>query len=78
MFLPVPEQMERIREGTVEIVPEDELIEKLERSRAEDKPLVVKQGFDPTRPDLHIGHAVSIQKLRTFQDLGHDVGRPLQ
>ena len=73
MFLPVPEQMKRIREGTVEIVPEDELIGKLERSRAEDKPLIIKQGFDPTRPDLHIGHAVSIQKLRTFQELGHDV-----
>lgn len=73
MFLPVQEQLKRIREGTVEILPEDELIEKLEYSRAEDRPLVIKQGFDPTRPDLHIGHAVSIHKLRTFQDLGHNV-----
>ena len=73
MFLPADEQLERIRDGVAEIVPEPELVEKLKRSRAEQKPLVVKQGFDPTRPDLHIGHAVSIHKLRTFQELGHRV-----
>jgi len=73
MFLPAEDQLARIREGTVEILPEHELVEKLERSRAEDRPLVIKQGFDPTRPDLHIGHGVSIHKLRTFQDLGHQV-----
>ncbi|HEX5724809.1 MAG TPA: tyrosine--tRNA ligase, partial [Longimicrobiaceae bacterium] len=72
-FPPVPEQLDAIRQGALEIVPEDELARKLERSAAADRPLVVKQGFDPTRPDLHIGHAVSIRKLRTFQELGHQV-----
>jgi tyrosyl-tRNA synthetase len=73
MFLPVEEQLARIREGAEEIVPEAELVKKLERSRETDTPLTVKQGFDPTRPDLHVGHGVSIHKLRTFQDLGHHV-----
>lgn len=73
MFPPVNEQMDEIRRGALEIVPEEELARKLERSRDERTPLVVKQGFDPTRPDLHIGHAVSIRKLRTFQELGHSV-----
>ena len=73
MFLPVDEQLNLIRDGVAEIVPEAELAAKLKRSRAEREPLVVKQGFDPTRPDLHIGHAVSIHKLRTFQELGHRV-----
>lgn len=72
-FPPVNEQMDEIRRDTLEIVPEDELARKLERSLKSGKPLVVKQGFDPTRPDLHIGHAVSLRKLRTFQELGHDV-----
>lgn len=73
MFASVDEQLEVLRRGTVEIVPEDELTAKLERSRQADRPLVVKQGFDPTRPDLHIGHAVSLYKLRDFQRLGHRV-----
>ena len=73
MFLPASEQLDRIRDGVAEIVPEAELASKLERSRDTDTPLVVKQGFDPTRPDLHIGHAVSLHKLRVFQDLGHRV-----
>jgi len=73
MFLPAAEQLELIREGTDAILPEEELVRKLERSRERDEPLVVKQGFDPTRPDLHIGHAVSLRKLRTFQELGHRV-----
>ena len=73
MFLPVQEQLQRIRDGADKIIPEDELSAKLERSAAENRPLVVKQGFDPTRPDLHIGHGVSIRKLRTFQKLGHRV-----
>jgi tyrosyl-tRNA synthetase len=72
-FPPVPEQMDAIRRGALEVIPEDDLERKLERSAAEGRPLVVKQGFDPTRPDLHIGHAVSIRKLRTFQELGHQV-----
>lgn len=72
-FPSVNQQMDAIRRGALEIVPEEELAEKLERSRRAGSPLIVKQGFDPTRPDLHIGHAVSIRKLRTFQELGHQV-----
>jgi tyrosyl-tRNA synthetase len=72
-FPPVTEQMDAIRRGALEVIPEDELVRKLERSHERGVPLVIKQGFDPTRPDLHIGHAVSIRKLRTFQDLGHEV-----
>jgi tyrosyl-tRNA synthetase len=72
-FAPVAEQMDLIRAGADEIVPEDELVRKLERSARDGHALIVKQGFDPTRPDLHIGHAVSIRKLRTFQELGHEV-----
>ncbi|MGH7445111.1 MAG: tyrosine--tRNA ligase [Longimicrobiales bacterium] len=72
-FPPIPEQMDEIRREAVELLPEEELVRKLERSARDAKPLRVKQGFDPTRPDLHIGHAVSMRKLRTFQELGHDV-----
>jgi tyrosyl-tRNA synthetase len=72
-FAPVSEQLDEIRRDAVEIIPEDALEKKLERSIRTGEPLRVKQGFDPTRPDLHIGHAVSIRKLRTFQELGHDV-----
>lgn len=72
-FLPVEEQLEIIRRGTTEIVPEEELIEKLKKSRKENKPLKVKLGVDPTRPDLHLGHSVILRKMRQFQDLGHEV-----
>jgi tyrosyl-tRNA synthetase len=72
-FPPVAEQLEIIRRDAVEIVPEEELVRKLERSLRTDQPLRIKQGFDPTRPDLHIGHAVSLRKLREFQELGHEV-----
>ena len=72
-FPPVAEQLDLIRRGTLEILPEDALARKLERSLQTGQPLIVKQGFDPTRPDLHIGHAVSIRKLRDFQELGHQV-----
>jgi tyrosyl-tRNA synthetase len=72
-FAPVPEQMDLIRANALEILSEDELVRKLERSAREGRPLQVKQGFDPTRPDLHIGHAVSLRQLRLFQDLGHHV-----
>lgn len=71
-FKPIEEQMKIIRRGTVEIVPEEELIEKLEESRSENRPLRVKLGCDPTRPDLHLGHSVILRKLRQFQDLGHE------
>src|SRR5687768_12271705 len=72
-FASVNEQMDEIRRHTVEIIPEEHLVKKLERSAQSGEPLRVKQGFDPTRPDLHIGHAVSMRKLRSFQELGHEV-----
>ena len=72
MFTTKPEeQFEQIKHGTVEIIREEELLEKLKFSYKTGKPLIVKQGFDPTAPDLHIGHMVPINKLKTFQDLGH-------
>ncbi len=72
-FPPVNEQMDALRRGAVEIIPEEALARKIERSLKTGAPLIVKQGFDPTRPDLHLGHMVSIRKLRTFQELGHRV-----
>lgn len=71
-FLPVEEQLEVIKRGTVEIVPEEELIEKLKKSGKENRPLKIKLGVDPTRPDLHLGHSVILRKMRQFQDLGHE------
>lgn len=71
-FLSVDQQMEIIRRGTVEIVPEEELIEKLKKSKSRNEPLKIKLGCDPTRPDLHLGHSVILRKLRQFQDLGHE------
>jgi len=62
-------QLEIIKRGAVEVLPEDELIVKLKRGR----PLRVKAGFDPTAPDLHLGHTVLIQKMKQFQELGHEV-----
>lgn len=70
-FPPVNEQLRQIRRGAVEIIPEEELLQKLQRSYQTGKPLVVKLGCDPSRPDLHLGHAVVLRKLRQFQDLGH-------
>lgn len=70
-FKPVKEQLSVIKRGTVEIVPEDELKEKLRQSIKNNKPLKIKLGVDPTRPDLHLGHSVILRKLRQFQDLGH-------
>jgi tyrosyl-tRNA synthetase len=65
------EQMDVIRKGTVEIIPEEELVRKLENSIKTKKPLNIKLGCDPSRPDLHIGHSVVLNKLREFQDFGH-------
>src|SRR5881392_3865048 len=70
-FAPVDEQLTYIKKGSAEIVKESELREKLEKSRAVGKPLRVKAGFDPTAPDLHLGHTVLLRKLKHFQDLGH-------
>ncbi len=69
----VEAQLAVIRQGVVEIIPEADLRRKIERSLAANEPLVVKQGFDPTAPDIHLGHTVGLRKLRQFQDLGHKV-----
>jgi len=67
------EQLDALTEGVVEVIKEDELAHKLERAAREGRQLVVKQGFDPSAPDLHLGHAIGLRKLRQFQDLGHRV-----
>lgn len=67
------EQLAIIKRGTVEIIPEKELLPKLEKSSKENKPLKIKAGFDPTAPDIHLGHTVLLEKLRQFQELGHDI-----
>src|SRR6266704_1698702 len=72
-FAPVDEQLIYIKKGSSEIIRESELRAKLEQSRAAGKPLRVKAGFDPTAPDLHLGHTVLLRKLKHFQDLGHTV-----
>ena len=69
----VAEQMSIVRRGAVEILVETELAEKLAQSAKSGKPLRIKAGFDPTAPDLHLGHTVLIQKLKQFQELGHEV-----
>ena len=72
-FAPVEEQLTYLKKGSSEIVKEAELRAKLEKSRASGTPLRVKAGFDPTAPDLHLGHTVLLRKLKHFQDLGHQV-----
>ena len=67
------EQLVIIKRGTVEILIEDELLKKLEHSFATNTPLKIKAGFDPTAPDIHLGHTVLLEKMRQFQELGHDV-----
>ena len=70
-FLPLNEQMDLIKRGAHEIIPEDELVKKIEKSIKEEKPLKIKLGCDPRRPDLHLGHSVVLRKLGQFQQLGH-------
>jgi tyrosyl-tRNA synthetase len=72
-FPPVDEQLAYLKKGSAEIVKESELRSKLEKSLSSGKPLRVKAGFDPTAPDLHLGHTVLLRKLKHFQDLGHTV-----
>ncbi|HVG92362.1 MAG TPA: tyrosine--tRNA ligase [Alphaproteobacteria bacterium] len=72
-FPPVDEQLAYIKKGAAEIIHERELRERLEQSLKTGKPMRVKAGFDPTAPDLHVGHTVLIRKLKHFQDLGHTV-----
>ncbi|RYD06820.1 hypothetical protein N752_02125 [Desulforamulus aquiferis] len=72
-MLELAKQLEIIKRGVVEIVPEEELVLKLKKSIANNKPLHIKLGLDPTAPDIHLGHTVVLQKLRQFQELGHQV-----
>ena len=65
--------MEILKRGTIDIIPEAELRAKLEKSRKSGKPMKIKLGLDPTAPDIHLGHAVVLRKMRQFQDLGHEV-----
>ena len=72
-FPPVDEQLEHLMRGAVDLVEQEQLRAKLERSRRTGEPLVVKTGFDPSAPDLHFGHTVLLNKMRHFQDIGHTV-----
>src|SRR5260221_13993225 len=70
-MIPIDEQLAVIRRGAEQVVPEDELRKKLERSIKTGKPLRIKYGIDPTGIDVHLGHTVPLRKLRLFQELGH-------
>src|SRR5579884_2261926 len=69
----IDEQLQYLRKGMAEIIREEDLRERLLQATAEGRPLRVKAGFDPTRPDLHLGHTVLLRKMKHFQDLGHRV-----
>ncbi len=69
----IKNNIELLKRGVEEIIPEDEFRKKIEKSEKEDKPLIVKAGFDPTAPDIHLGHAVLLRKMKHFQDMGHTV-----
>ncbi len=71
MFAPLNEQLDIIKRGAAEIIPEEELAQKIDKSIKKNVPLKVKLGCDPSRPDLHLGHSVVLRKLRQFQGLGH-------
>lgn len=73
MFLRPEEQIERIKRGTVDFIADGDMLKKLKKSFENKKPLNVKLGADPNRPDIHIGHTVVINKLKTLQDLGHHI-----
>src|SRR5574341_44123 len=72
-MLSAKEQLEIIKRGASEIIVEADLLKKLERSVSTGKPLRIKAGFDPTAPDIHLGHTVLLNKMRQFQELGHHV-----
>src|SRR5213075_706046 len=67
------QQLELLASGTEDLLPDGALLERLRVAERERRPLRVKQGFDPTAPDIHLGHTVGLRKLRQFQDLGHQV-----
>ncbi len=70
-FPPIEEQLNHITRGVEEVLPQEALLEKLKKAQRTGRPLIVKLGCDPSRPDLHLGHSVVLRKLRQFQDLGH-------
>jgi tyrosyl-tRNA synthetase len=72
-FLPAQEQFDYLRKGAADVIRGEELLRKLERSEKTGAPLTVKVGFDPSAPDLHLGHTVILRKMKHFQDLGHRV-----
>lgn len=67
------EQLEELKRGCVDLLPEDEFLKKLEKSFEKDEPLKIKFGADPSRPDIHLGHTVVLQKLKLLQDFGHEI-----
>ena len=69
----IKNDFELLQRGTEEIIPLDEFKKKLEKSEKENTPLTIKAGFDPTAPDIHLGHAVLLRKMKHFQDMGHRV-----
>ncbi|MCA1764975.1 MAG: tyrosine--tRNA ligase [Desulfobulbaceae bacterium] len=69
----IDEQLALLVRGAVDVISKEELAERLKKSQESGVPLTVKAGFDPTAPDLHLGHTVLIQKLKHFQDLGHSI-----
>ncbi|HZO55537.1 MAG TPA: tyrosine--tRNA ligase, partial [Bryobacteraceae bacterium] len=71
--LPVEEQIDHLKKGLAELIREEDLRERLKKAQATGVPLRVKAGFDPTAPDLHLGHTVLLRKMKHFQDLGHHV-----
>ena len=72
-MLPAQEQLEIVKRGAIEVIVEADLLKKLEKSVVSGKPLRIKAGFDPTAPDIHLGHSVLLNKMRQFQELGHEV-----
>ncbi len=72
-MLPAKEQLDIIKRGAVEVIVEEDLLKKLEKSVSTGKPLRIKLGFDPTAPDIHLGHAVPLNKARQFQEMGHEI-----
>src|SRR3989338_4867085 len=66
-------QLETIKRGAVEVISEKELLQKFGKSIKEKRPLKIKAGFDPTAPDIHLGHTVLLEKMRQFQELGHEI-----
>ncbi len=67
------EQLKELKRGAFEILPEEELLKKLKKSYETQKPLIIKFGADPSRPDIHLGHTVVLQKLKLLQDFGHEI-----